>query len=301
MRILDLTNQYGNDFLQQFHSCGYQIVHGKPVSSRIDPSVHLIGSTISVLKPYLFDAEIPRCVMLQNAIRTQSLRRIEHGQYDNGIYGSYFIAMGTLAPYHQLEETTQLASQFLDGILQGDRSRLLFRVSSSDSDLLQVCKAAGNTELDSRPGRYYRHHYGLDDLHITGRNFNIAVLSDGEFQDVANIIVIERDHEPFAVEFAMGMSTLLTHTLSLKHTMLGNIVADICPMEGPPDYSLGDCVSVVGCLEHEGVRPNGSKMPGRLLKRYKKVLGELCSSTNQDPEKLLSDYAAHFSGIRLPI
>lgn len=298
MSIFDYTLQYGTDFLRRYNAEGFCTVSSVPVSSRVDPSVFLVGSTISVLKRFLLEnREVPSCVLLQPAVRTQNLIKMEQGQYDNGIYGSFFLAMGTLAPYSALEDTTAIACQYLRSILPPDNSTLLFRVSSSDTDLLDISKNEGEMEIDSRPISYYRHKYGMDTQCILGRNFNIAVPTESGYKDVGNIIVIERNGKPFAVEFAMGMSTLLTHLFGLHHTMLGNIVADILPMSNALEYSLGDCLSVVACLQCEGVKPNASKMQGRILKRYIKVLNNLCVLLHKDPQSLLQSYSTYISGL----
>lgn len=301
MSVLDDTCQFGREFLRQYRSGGFDIVGSVPVSCRIDPSVFLVGSTISVLKEHLLvDSPVPHCVLLQPAIRTQSLLPMERGEETHSIYGSYFLAMGTLAPYESLALTTEIACNYLCTLLPSCRQDLLFRVSTADSDLLRVCRQAGATEVDSQPPTYYRHRYGLADQGIFGRNFNIAIPARDVHRDVGNIIVIERHGVPFAVEFAMGMSTLLTHLYRLPHTMLGNVVADILPMGNWKEYQLGDCLSVVNCLRQEGVVPRSSHMQGRILKRYQRVMDALCLSMGKDLLSLLDTYAAHARGL-LPL
>lgn len=301
MSILDDTYKLGTGFLQQYHNNGFEIISSVPVSSRIDPSVFLVGSTISVLKHYLLsDARVPHCVMLQPAIRTQCLVQMERGCEMHSIYGSFFLAMGTLAPYESLQDTSEIACSYLCKFLPPGRQGILLRVSSADKDLLEVCKHIGATEVDSQLPIYYRHRYGLAERGIFGRNFNIAIPTLSGFLDVGNIIVIERNGIPFAVEFAMGMSTLLTHLKQLPHTMLGNIVADVLPMGSSKEYQLGDCLSVVNCLRQEGVLPRSSKMQGRILKRYQRVMDVLCQELGKDPDTLLTTYSIYAQGL-LPL
>lgn len=308
IKILNLTNQYGKGFLECFRDKGFAVRKGVAVSSRIDPSVFLVGSTISVLKPYLLcGKEIPRSVMIQRAIRTQSLRIMEKRMDTQSIYGSYFLAMGTLAPYEVLGETLDALLSFLENIIKDDASVML-RVSSKDADLLTACTDCADKrkniliEMDQWPDTYYRHHYGLDRERITGRNFNLAVLCKEDcWADIGNIIVIEKNGVPFAVEAAMGMSTLITHLFGLPHTMLGNIVADIFPMKNLEDFWIGDCVSVVNCLRMEGVIPNSSRMQGRLLKRYEKVLQFLCREHQLNSEILLDIYREYEKKLLLPL
>lgn len=299
MRVLELTNAWGRTFLDCFRQQGYLGIPGVPVSSGVDSSVFLVGSTISVLKPHLLSPEpVPKRVLLQKAIRTQSLKAMEEGVDRGSVYGSFFLAMGTLAPYAELGETVHLALTYLEGI-QAERRPIMIRIHPDDLDLLKACEACGADhrlllEKDSRPLTYYRHHYGLDAQRINGRNFNLAVSGGGDdWKDVANIIVIERNGQPFAVEFAMGMSTLIAGLHGLPHTMLGNIVADIFPMADCMHYWTGDAISVVSTLESEGVTPNSSRMPGRLLKRYKAVLERLCAQLHLDAGELVSRYGSY--------
>lgn len=301
MSVLDDTLKFGKEFLRQYHDSDFEIVSSVPVSCRIDKSVFLVGSTISVLKQHLLAKKpIPHRVLIQPAIRTQNLLPMERGEDTQSIYGSFFLAMGTLAPYESLALTTEIACNYLCSQLNCCRYNLLLRVSATDSDLLQICRHVGAMEIDTQPLSYYRHHYGLADQGIFGRNFNIAIPARGEHRDVGNIIVIERHGVPIAVEFAMGMSTLLTHLYRLPHTMLGNVVADVLPMENWKEYQLGDCLSVVGCLQQEGVKPRSSCMQGRILKRYQRVMDRLCLSMGKDPQCVLDTYVSHARGL-LPL
>lgn len=309
MNILEFTNDYGNRFLDSFVKKGYTLYRGVNVSSKIDPSVYLIGSTISVFKPFLINESdiIPKCVITQKAIRTQALKNMESGIVSSSRYGSYFIAMGTLAPYSSLEETTNIALGYLQSIMP-NKKQLKIRINSEDQDLIAAClQYLSNTEklifeFDSMPLKYYQHHYGMDELGITGRNCNIAIeIQFSEWLDVANIIVIEKNGHPIAVEFAIGMSTLIANAFGFSHTMNGNIIADILPMKEMKDYWIGDCVSVITCLIKEGVVPNSSKMQGRLLKKYIRVLSQLCEEKQIDMIELIEKYESYLINLQLPL
>lgn len=50
---------------------------------------------------------------------------------------------------------------------------------------------------------------------------------------------------------------------------------------------MGDCISVIACLEAEGVYPNSTHMQGRLLKRYYNVFSNLCNQLGYNEEKML--------------
>lgn len=307
MTVLELTNICGSQFLHLFQDKGYVVQQGINVSSKQDPSVFLIGSTISVLKKHLLsNSNIPKIVLLQKAIRTQSLKKMEQRQQLNTRYGSYFISMGTLAPYSYLDEAIIIAVSYL--ISFGfESSSIMIRVNNSDNDMLLASIRAQREfhyliEVNGRETTFYKHHYGLDKEKIAGRNINIAVLTkNNEWIDIANIIVIEKANKPMAIEFAMGMSNLISCIQGTPHTMLGNIIADIFEMKDLTDYWIGDCISVVSCLQNEGVIPNSSKMQGRLLKRYNNLLVSLCAEKQYAPIDLINAYKDYEKCLSLPI
>lgn len=308
MNIKELSQYYIKCFGETHERFQFKKETAVNVSSRVDSSVFLVGSTVSVLKPYLLDNAgcTEKRYLVQPAVRTQQLSIME-SQIDNGsCYGSFFFAMGDLAPYTSLREVFQLSVEFLSEIFREGEQKLMFRVSSSDEDLLECCKQYKEfciTEIDSRPEQYYRHHYGLNEEHIFGRNCNIAVAcaSKAEYKDIANIIVIEKSGVPFAVELAVGLSPLICHAFGLEHTMKGNIVADLLDMKDVDGYWLGDCLSVIACLETEGVKNNSSHMQGRLLKRYIKVMDALCekmSISEKYRQDILMELKTEYAGLR---
>ena len=109
---------------------------------------------------------------------------------DNGsCYGSFFFAMGDLAPYSCLEEVFDVAVGFLREIFKDGTQKFIFRTASKDVDLLRCSQKYEDvclTEIDSRAEEYYRHHYGMNDEGIFGRNCNIAVAqAEGmEYKDI---------------------------------------------------------------------------------------------------------------------
>ena len=305
MNIKELSRDYIRCFEEIHEKYQFMREKAKKVSSRVDSSVFLVGSTISVLKPYLLDDAgcTEKRYLIQPAVRTQQLRNMEIKKNSGSCYGSFFFAMGNLSSYASLQEVFQITVEFLCEIFHKGNQRFMFRVSSKDGDLMECCRKYEKfcvSEVDSRPEPYYRHHYGLNKECIFGRNCNIAVspTPEDEYKDIGNIIVIERNGVPFAVELAVGLSPLICHAFGLEHTMKGNIVADLLEMKDVTDYWLGDCLSVVACLEYEDVKINSSHMQGRLLKRYRKVMDVLCGQKNISKEsgqelliKLKSDYA----------
>lgn len=303
--IKEISKNYIDCFIDLHEKYGFESESSVAVSSGIDKSVYLIGSTISVLKPYLLEERglINKKFLIQPAIRTQQLKNMENLKDNGSCYGSFFLAMGDLAPYVCLDEIFSMVIDYFISILDGDTRRVMFRVSSQDKDLMKYCmqyETISTIEIDSRQESYYRHHYGLDKQRIFGRNCNIAIAQkDGhEYRDVANIIVIENDGFPFAVEVAIGVSTLISHIYGFPHTMKGNLIADILEMKHTYAYWLGDCISVIACLEGEGVVPNSSRMQGRLLKKYRKVFDTLSIQMGYDEASkcnILANYGKYYT------
>jgi hypothetical protein len=107
---------------------------------------------------------------------------------------------------------------------------------------------------------------------ITGRNFNIAIRTNEKIEDVGNIIVIEDEKiGAFAVELAIGITTLLKQKYNLDHILELNQVSSkqILNKENSNNRfedSLITCTKLLG----EGLRPFGNDNKSRILKKYLK-------------------------------
>ena len=269
-----VTDKFIKMFEDHYAFNHYCIEPAQAVSSRYDASVFLIGSSISVLKPYLRNNNIPRngISIVQPAIRTQQLKNLyrEDGYFSE--WASYFIGLGTLVNYAQLDKMIIDTYHYLIrlGIVEND---ILIRASTLDEDLVSACN---NTiphiqlETDTRPLNYYKHTYGMDSEQIRGRNLNIAIrdVRRNEFLDMGNIIVIERNGKGFALESALGLSTIIARMYGCTHTTQATPIADYFECTDYRRCKFADCVSVVSQLVVEGVYPNSSRIHGRILKKY---------------------------------
>lgn len=84
--------------------------------------------------------------------------------------------MGALSAPERLKEACNEANDFLKNKLLIAPENILIRISSADSDLLDIakeCYGEDRLELDSRKIEYYRHKIGMQG--VGGRNFNIAL------------------------------------------------------------------------------------------------------------------------------
>jgi hypothetical protein len=273
-------------FQAHYRDLGYQSQPGIPISSRVDPTVRLIGSHISVLKPFVFNGNIPRpgvCIV-QNCIRTHSLR---HAFNDGHCpkWGSYFPSLGALLQGQDAASATRDLLGYLKR-LGIDTDRVLVRVSSSDMDLLEVCATVlphDSVEVNTRPPEYYRHSIGEPE--VSGRNFNIAVhnAKTNTYEDVGNIIHLTTTTGCSCIETAVGASVLTQHVRGLAH------VLDCHPVPGLthdiPNLTrkLQDSMLVSIALFREGLRPGASSNRARILRSYIRVLVYLAARLNIDP------------------
>ncbi len=204
-----------------FRSLYYTEVKSVKISSGIDPTVRFIGSHLSVLKSHLYERNLTQVglFIIQDCIRTQNLYAAFNDDYVP-LWGSFFSSLGVLSHYDNLASVIANTYDFLNSSLSICDERIKIRINSKDRDLVDSCKRVFpmmSCEFDSRGMEYYRHKIG-DDAY-SGRNINIAIqhLSDGTFNDVGNIIVLEKNRDPIAVEVAIGINTLLQQAFGVQH------------------------------------------------------------------------------------
>lgn len=261
IRERQLVRRFG----ARFGGSGHKHLAAVPVSSRVDPTVRFVGSTISVLKPRL-DGDLAPVCLAQPAIRTQNLQKLLDPSAEIE-WSTLFMALGTLASYAGTRRTAELARDFLLHDAEIEAGRLIARCSSRDPDLVAIAeKIFGAVEIDGSMMAVYRHHYG--EKHLSGRNFNLAILTGGHASgDVANVIVVERNGTPVGVEFACGVSTTFARRDGLAHPLQGSPIADLLPTETQPQLKLADAVAATAHLLAEGLRPVSRGRQG-ILRRY---------------------------------
>lgn len=287
------------NFIECFSAKNYKKCESVKITSGIDNSVVFIGSTISVLKQILLKDKIHKVgnFLVQQSIRTHALKRINIPEVLE--WSSYFDALGVLVTYDNLDKLVLDSFEFLhkyEGIKNTD---LLVRISSLDSDLLAAVEKLDhdvNIEIDSKPESYYCHKYGLNDLGIYGRNFNIAVkdAGDGVYKDIGNIIVIESDNKKYGVEFAVGANAILMRKLGLKSSIEASIVADLITLDNPEKHKFADCVAVVANLAYEDIESlKGDRSKIYLYRKYLRSLNDYKKTMNisyDELKSLINDY-----------
>lgn len=267
-----ITSEYQDLFVSK----GYDLEPSVPITAKLDPTVRFIGAPISVLKPYFLNDSIHPTgnVMVQNCIRTRNLKLL----FDLTTvpkYGSFFTGLCTLVKYNRLSDLSADAMEYFYGSLGLQEGEVCINVSAIDRDLLGVSQKILPIQLiniDTKPPQYYRHRYGVEG--VFGRNFNFAILNNltNEFDDVGNIIIIERGDEKIGVELALGDTTIAQQLLGLEHVQ-DNYALGVTFDNEAVGRRVEDAMLVALSLYSEGLKPrNASLTQSRILRSYMKCL-----------------------------
>tara|TARA_Y100000590_G_scaffold470719_1_gene668406 strand:- start:15227 stop:16234 length:1008 start_codon:yes stop_codon:yes gene_type:complete len=242
------------------------------ICSGIDPTVRFIGSHISVLKPYLRNENLPNqgVYLVQPCVRTHGAKNLT--SFDSiPNWGSFFVSWGALFPYSRTNDLVVVLLNFLQEALCLPMSQIYARVASKDLDLMTVVSdnfLQENIEVDTMHAGYYVHKIGMDD--VKGRNFNIAIEHkvSKKIEDIGNIIVIEKDGEPYAVELAIGASTTMKQVFGLGNVLDCHYFNDLVTTPDVKERKLQDCVLTSSYIIREGVLPSSKNNRTRILKKY---------------------------------
>src|SRR5690606_30047069 len=127
---------------------------------------------ISVFRPYVGQNNTPDpgIFLVQGCIRTRNAPHIFNDDFFPK-WGSYFPSFGVMVPPDRLSGLFKDSLAFLEDVLEIKKQHLRIRVSTSDTDLVEVCQQLGLTgllEVDTQPPTYYQHKIGMDG--VRGRN-----------------------------------------------------------------------------------------------------------------------------------
>lgn len=264
-------------FRNHLTSRGYYEHRATTVISRVDPSVRFIGSTISVLKPYIQTKTVPPqgVFLVQPALRTWNVAALLDPAAKPK-WTSYFLALGFLLPSQRLGQAARDACDFLFESLGVPARRAVIRASSQDQDLIHAFTTLAprpELEIDASDLALYRHRYGMET--VSGRNCNIALRDDANrLNDIGNIIVIEENGTPVAVEFATGVGNLLAQVHNLQHPAQASTIASIMPIRCWREVKLADALTASVIMLAEGLRPT-ARGRGRTLRNYLRSLNYL--------------------------
>jgi hypothetical protein len=263
-----------NTFSEVFKTNGYaEHAPHKSLVSDIDHSVRFIGSTTNVFKRYLKEGEdrLPDSgyFLVQKCLRTRNTNTL----FDDEVipeWSSYFTAMGAMAPADNLDKLSEATMRFLSE-LKIESSRIKINVSSKDKDLLDCLsklkeKFEFTMAIDEVENQeYYRHKYGEENL--MGRNFNISIKNQktNQYKDVGNIIIIEKENVPTAVEMGIGVGTLISKKFNLATSIEASPISKIIRYKPDLTAKFSDALSVSVVMLREKIIP-GSRDKARLLR-----------------------------------
>ncbi len=263
-----------NTFSEVFKSNGY-IEHEphKSLVSDVDHSVRFIGSTTNVFKKYLKESEdkLPEngYFLVQKCLRTRNTNTL----FDDNVipeWSSYFTAMGAMAPADNLAKLSEATMKFLSE-LKIESNRIKINVSSKDADLVECLrklkeKFEFTIAIDGVENQeYYRHKYGEEN--IIGRNFNISIKNQKthQYNDIGNIIIIEKENVPTAVEMGIGVGTLISKKFNLGTSIEASPISKIIRYKPDLTAKFSDALSTSVVMLREKITP-GSRDKARLLR-----------------------------------
>lgn len=282
-----------NEYTTFLREKGYNENKPVKITSGVDKSVVLVGSTISVLKPKLLNNSIHKNgeFLFQRAIRTQPLKVMTVNQTSE--WSSYFDATGLLVPQNLGEKLVYDVLFFLINKLNLSKDDIMIRINCNDTDLMGIVKNVSNmcnVEMNTREEKYYKHRYGLDEYGIYGRNFNIALKDKKacEYKDIGNIIIIENQNKKFGIECAIGLNALLMRMEGLKTSIEASSISDIVKLKSPAQHKFADCLSVVSHLAYENVEGLKKRNPIYLYRKYLKYLEYWSEELNLKSEDVIA-------------
>ena len=260
------------------------------ITSKIDATTDFIGSTISPLKKYVIENNIPKdgIFLIQNCMKSKSLKYLK--DYTPQKFGCYFKCMGILTTTH-LQKTVFDTFDYLINYIKIDPADMCIRICSQDKDLIEAIEYVDKDikrEVDTVDLKHYRHKYGMDDQQITGRDFNIAIRKKGtnEYFNCAAFVIMENKYEKLAVDMAIGNCSLSLCKFGYNSTISSSRMGDILNIKTIADEKFADALIAVSILLKENILQHPSKHFRYKFKRYLNILMYWNQQYNYSSEEL---------------
>lgn len=261
-------SNYLDDIEIKFENCflskGYIRENTVDITSQIDPTVDFIGSKISPLKKHVLTDDIrnPGYFLVQNCIKLKSLKTLKTNAPQ--IFGGYYKCMGTLAS-PDLERSTFDLFDYLTnpnylGISAED---ICIRISSTDKDLVEAISGVDkriHRKFDTVEMCHYRHTYGLDDLNITGRDYNIGIRKSGTdtFINCGTFVVMETPSRKLAVDMGLGNLSFSMCHFGCNSTIESSRMADLLKIDSVEMNKFANALIVAATLLKENITNHSS-------------------------------------------
>lgn len=265
-------------FLDCFLSKKY--IYSKPVkiTSKVDPTVDFVGSKISPLKHFILDNNIPDdgVFTIQNCMKLKALKYLL--DTTNQTFGSCYKGMGTLTNY-DLDKIVNDTFDYLmnENYLGLNPDDICVRINREDYDLIhsiEFFKECIRVEYNTEPIQCYKHVYGMNEEHITGRNFNIAIRKKDttNFFDCAAIIVMETPKRKIGIDMGIGNTSLAMCYFNENNTVSASRIADVINIDSNAKMRLADSITAVATLLYENVQNSESKHFRKKMRHYIRIL-----------------------------
>lgn len=271
------------DFVEsKFSKCfsrkGYFQEQPVEITSQVDPTIDFIGSKISPLKKYIISENIPEqgIYLIQNSMKLKSLQYLKTNIPQK--FGCYYKCMGTLTK-PKLEKVVYDTFDYLTNpnYLNIPMDDIHIKICSKDEDLLSAIKHVDKgikREIDTVDLKHYRHKYGMDNLNITGRDFNIGIRKQGtqEFFNCATFVLIENQDKPIAIDMGLGNCSLAMCKFGLNSTVESSRMADIIQIDSIEKSKFADALIAVSILLKENILEHQSKHFRKKFRQYLNAL-----------------------------
>ena len=271
------------DFVEsKFNECfskkGYFQEQPVEITSQVDPTIDFIGSKISPLKKYIISNNIPEqgIYLIQNSMKLKSLQYLKTDIPQK--FGCYYKCMGTLTK-PKLEQVVYDTFDYLTNpdYLNIPLDDIHIKICSSDEDLLNAIQHVDKgikREIDTVDLKHYRHKYGMDNLNITGRDFNIGIRKKGanEFFNCATFVLMENQDKPIAIDMGLGNSSLAMCKFGLNSTVESSRMADIIQIDSIEKSKFADALIAVSILLKENILEHPSKHFRKKFRQYLSAL-----------------------------
>lgn len=245
------------------------------ITSGYDSSVHLIGSSISTLKPWI-PGGVPEggILAIQPAVRTQNLRTLGDAATPF-TWGGHFTNFSVIHPTGCGTGPAVNTLEFFLGLCGFAPEDVLVRATRAHRALhpaIDVFAEKVRVEWDSRPPKYYTHTVGIPGVH--GVNFNVALRHPvtGQYDDAGNYIDFTCDGtgtvtEPFT-EIGFGDTTILRAQFGLDHVLDAFPFPFALTADHWAHRHAQDAFLVSAVLWNEGLRPCNRSASAKLLRKY---------------------------------
>ena len=296
MEVTKRNNTEYLDFVEsKFDECfsekNYYKESPVDITSKIDLTVDFVGSSISPLKKYIINNNIPEqgIYLNQNSMKSKSLKYLKSDVPQK--FGCYYKCMGILTKPN-LEKVVYDTFDYFINYLNIPVDDICIRICSQDSDLVKAIKNVDlgiKREYDTVDLKHYRHKYGMESRNITGRDFNIGIRKKGtnNFFNCGAFVLMESPDGPIAIDMAIGNCSLSLCKFGYNSTIASSRMGDLIEINSLEQEKFADALIAVSILLKENILEQSSKHFKYKFKRYLNILLYWNQKYNFMEEKLV--------------